>query len=61
MKTTEVIVVNAIGIFLLFVLGAFYGSSIQNHNTQIEKEMHSEKQACEYVEKIECKQVWVRK
>ena len=60
MKTT-IVIVNAIGMFLLFVLGAFYGSAIQSDSIEVKKEMYSEKKTCEYVEKTECKQVWVRK
>ena len=45
--------------FILLVVGVFAGliTAMAANKSSI----HTEKHGCEYVEKAECKQVWVRK
>ena len=42
-------------IMAAFMVGVGVGIAIN------ELDMHTEKQGCEYVEKAECKQVWIKK
>ena len=46
-------------VFASFVVGTVYGGRYV-HNSMKES-VHTEKHGCEYVEKAECKQVWVKK
>ena len=42
-----------------FIFGAIIGAGLQYVNMSDNE--HSERHGCEYVEKSECKQVWVKK
>lgn len=46
---------------LLVLLGFLIGGLIFDGVGVGDKVLHTEKNGCEYVEKTECKQVWVRK
>ena len=53
--------IDGIGATLLVLLGFFVGGLIFDGIGVGDKVLHEEKHGCKYVEKTECKQVWVRK
>ena len=50
---------KSLGPFALLIIGFISGSI--SGITAVVSTMHTEKHGCEYVEKTECKQVWIKK